>query len=408
MVKTARFALALLALASMSYADWVAIGPDGGNVVALALDPQQPATLYALPYEYPDGPRVFKTTTGGDVWTNVGRLPDYSVRTLLVDPHDSDYLYGLTSAAVWRSTDAGASWESFGLPTTVMGMAADPLVPGRLFASGYNYSSYPVPVVLTSTDYGQSWNEVVIDPDTGYAYCVGFDPVHTGTAYAGCQYGLLFKTTDGGASWDSACSGLPANAATQKIAVNSGNPDVVLAGTGVGVYRSTDAGASWGKVGGMTSAFDVALTPADPALAYCLGYDTAPCLYVSTDSGVTWTPQPGNLQQSKGGSLITDPADGDVIYSPGVKGVIKTTDRGAFWALANSGIRIATISTISTSLWDMRNVYVECSENGVFRSYDAGASWTRCEDFLSCGNICAIGLAPGTGSDVLWALEGSG
>jgi hypothetical protein len=65
MVKIVRFALALAALASISFAEWVAIGPDGGIVNALALDAQNPATLYALPYEYPDNPRVFKTTTGG-------------------------------------------------------------------------------------------------------------------------------------------------------------------------------------------------------------------------------------------------------------------------------------------------------------------------------------------------------
>ena len=63
-----------------------------------------------------------------------------------------------------------------------MGIAADPLVSGRLFASGYTYSTYPVPTVAISTDYGQSWSPVVLDPDTGYAYCVSFDPVHSGTA----------------------------------------------------------------------------------------------------------------------------------------------------------------------------------------------------------------------------------
>jgi len=408
MVKTVRFVLALAALTSLSFAEWVSIGPDGGNIVALALDPQQPATLYGLPYEYPDGPRVFKTTTGGDGWTNVGWLPEYSVNMLLVDPHDSDYLYGMTSTAVWRSTDGGASWESYGLPTTAMGLAADPLVSGRLFASGYSYSTYPVPVVMTSTDNGRSWSSMVLDPDTGYAYCVAFDPVHSGTAYAGCLYGLLFKTTDGGANWDSACGGLPATTSVQALAVNAGNPDIVLAAASDGVYRTTDAGGSWARAGEMTRALDLALSAANPALAYCLGYDTAPCLFVSTDSGATWAVQPGNLQQSKGGSLITDPSDADVVYSPGTRGVMKTTDRGAYWAPANSGIRIADISTISSSPWARNNVYVECSENGVFRSSDAGTNWTRCEDFLSCGNICAIGLAPGTSADVIWALEGSG
>jgi len=114
MVRNVAFMFALLVLTSVSYADWVPIGPDGGNIVALALDPQQPATLYALPYEYPDDPRVFKTTTGGSVWTSVGLLPDYSVSMLLVDPHDSDYLYGLTPNRPTRPALRRTRWSPAG------------------------------------------------------------------------------------------------------------------------------------------------------------------------------------------------------------------------------------------------------------------------------------------------------
>jgi len=408
MIRNVILTLALAALASLAYAVWVPIGPDGGNIVALALDAQEPATLFALPYEYPDGPRVFKTTTGGSGWTSVGLLPDYSVNTLLVDPHESEYLYGMTSSMVWRSTDGGASWESHSLPTTAMGIAADPLVSGGLMAGGYSYTPHPVPVVMTSTDYGQSWSAEVLDPDTGYAYCVAFDPVRTGTAYAGCAYGLVFKTTDGGAHWDSACVGLPEKTSVLTLAVNAGNPDIVLAAASDGMYRTTDAGGSWARAGDMTTAFDVALTPANSALAYCLGYDTAPCLFVSTDSGATWAVRPGNVQQSKGGSLIADPSDGDVVYSPGMTGVIRTTDRGEHWAAANTGIRIAAIPTIISSPRNPQALYVEATDNAVFQSQCAGDTWTRCEDFLSCGAICGIGLAPGFDADVIWALEGSG
>ena len=408
MARIAFFVSALFACTSIGSANWVAIGPDGGNIVALGLDPQQPATLYALPYEYPDGPRVFKTTSGGDAWTTVGLLPDFSVNMLLVDPHQSDYLYGKTANAVWRSTDGGASWNSCSLPTYATNMAADPFVPGRLFASGYNYSSYYTPAVIVSTDYGQSWSVTQVDSDTGFAYCVEFDPADSGTAYVGCMYGLVFKTTDGGATWDSACAGLPDAATIDAIGVNPGNPDIVLAAASSGVYRSTDAGASWTGVAGIAIGFDLALSPANPALSYCLGYDTAPCLFVSTDSGATWTLQPGNVQQSKGGSLIIDPADADVVYSPGARGVIKTVDRGAQWAAANTGIRIATIPAISSGQWDPQPVYVEASENAVYQSQDAGSTWARCEDFLSCGAICGIGLAPGSMGDIVWALEGSG
>jgi len=408
MVRNTVLVIAFAVLTSICIADWVAIGPDGGNITALALDPQQPATLYALPYEYPDGPRVFKTTNGGGFWTTVGVLPDYSVSMLLVDPHQSNYLYGLTSSAFWRSTDGGASWDSNTPPPYTTSMATDPLVSGRLFLSGYNYSSYSVPVVIVSTDHGQSWSQQTLSLDTAYTYCVAFDPVDTGTAYVGCSKGLVFKTADGGAHWDSACGGLPNTSYIQDLAVNPGDHRIVLAAAGDGVYRSTDAGGSWAKAGGITTALDIAQSPADPGLAYCIGYDTAPCLYVSTDSGATWTPQPGNVQQSKGGSLIPDPDIGDVVYSPGTKGILKTTDKGAHWATANTGIRIATIPTISSGPWNPQALYVEATENAVFQSQSSGDTWTRCADFLSCGAICGIGLAPGVGADVMWALEGAG
>jgi photosystem II stability/assembly factor-like uncharacterized protein len=398
---------ALFALVSICSAAWVPIGPDGGNITALALDPQHPATMYALPYEYPDGPRVFRTTSGGSVWTVVGQLSDYSVNKLLVDPHSSDYLYGMTGTAVWRSTDAGVSWDSSGVPIYTLDMAADPLVPGRVFLSGGTQSTY-APVVLISTDYGRSWTARGLGPDNGSAYCVEFDPVDTGVAYVGCSSGLVFKTTDGGAHWDSACAGLPATTYIEDLAVNPGSPEIVLAAGSDGAYRSTDGGGSWNKAGSITIAFDLALSAANPAVAYCLGYDTAPCLYVSTDSGANWAIQPANVQQSKGGSLITNPSDADVVYTPGTSGVLRTADRGAHWAAANTGIRIATIPTISSSPWNRQAIYVEATDNAVFQSQSSGDTWTRCADFLSCGAICGIGLAPGVGNDVMWALEGSG
>src|SRR5512139_3544697 len=110
MTRKAVLAPALWALASMVYAEWVAIGPDGGSITALALDPQQPATLYALPYEYPDSPRVLKTTNGGGAWAGAGVLPDYGVSAVLVNPHQSGYLYAMASSTVWASTDGGGWW----------------------------------------------------------------------------------------------------------------------------------------------------------------------------------------------------------------------------------------------------------------------------------------------------------
>jgi hypothetical protein len=53
-------------------------------------------------------------------------------------------------------------------------------------------------------------------------------------------------------------------------------------------------------------------------------------------------------------------------------------------------------------------VYLEVAGVGVYKSLDAGQTWEKCADFLSCGNICGIGLAEGEDGDLLYALEGAG
>ena len=74
----------------------------------------------------------------------------------------------------------------------------------------------------------------------------------------------------------------------------------------------------------------------------------------------------------------------------------------------NRGIRTGTVSCLSASPRDPNSVYTEIAENAVFRSASGGDSWERCPDFLSCGFICAIGIAPARDHDVLYTLVGKG
>ena len=128
------------------------------------------------------------------------------------------------------------------------------------------------------------------------------DPTHTGTMYAAGITGGVWKTADGGRSWNPLTDSL-SNVAVGALALDPSNPAVIYAGTGEGYYavnqwyrgagilRSTDAGASWDFLPGTQNADfyyvdDIKVSARDPRRIYAA---TASGVWVSTDAGATWS-----------------------------------------------------------------------------------------------------------------------
>ena len=131
--RTLGFLLILwLGIASTCFAQaptWTGIGPGGGNVHTLAIDPVTPTTLYVGT----QGGGAFKSTNGGVTWSaiNNGLLLNAVVEALTVDPVTPTTLYAGTGRdGVFKSTDAGATWSATntGLttPSGVLALAIDP------------------------------------------------------------------------------------------------------------------------------------------------------------------------------------------------------------------------------------------------------------------------------------------
>jgi len=110
-------ALLWVSSASMVHAGnnvWTSLGPEGGKINALALDPTTPTTLYAG-----TGGGVFKSPNGGSSWSATG-LTTLNVNALALDPTTPTTLYaGTSGGGVFKSTDGGSSWSAVntGLPT---------------------------------------------------------------------------------------------------------------------------------------------------------------------------------------------------------------------------------------------------------------------------------------------------
>jgi photosystem II stability/assembly factor-like uncharacterized protein len=238
--------------------------------------------------------------------------------------------------------------------------------------------------------------------------------------YFGATGGGVWKTTDGGETWNPVADSALKTSSVGAIAVAPSNPDVVYVGMGEtqlrgniiqgdGVYKSADGGKTWTHAG-LRETMAIArirVHPSNPDIVYvaALGNPYGPSrergVFKSTDGGKTWTTTLFRNEKAGAVDLAMDPENPDVIYAslwevyrtphslssggPG-SGLFKTTDGGAHWAeiTRKSGLPKGIVGKIGISVSgaDSDRVYaiVEAEDGGVFASDDAGETWTLVND----------------------------
>ncbi|OYT71201.1 MAG: glycosyl hydrolase [Chloracidobacterium sp. CP2_5A] len=235
--------------------------------------------------------------------------------------------------------------------------------------------------------------------------------------YFGATGGGVWKTTDGGASWQPLGDGTFRVGSVGALAVASSDPNVIYVGMGEhtwrgnvshgdGVYKSADAGRTWRRVGleNTRHIARIRIHPANPdvvyvaAMGHCFGPNPERGVYRSTDGGKTW--QRILFASDKAGcaDLAMDPTNPRILYAgmweaqrgphffssggPG-SGLWKTTDGGDTWQelTRKPGMPKGTLGkicvTVSPVNPDRLWASVEAEEGGIFRSDDGGATWTR-------------------------------
>ncbi|HEX2080520.1 MAG TPA: hypothetical protein VHG08_22645 [Longimicrobium sp.] len=236
--------------------------------------------------------------------------------------------------------------------------------------------------------------------------------------YFGATGGGLWKTTDGGTTWQPVTDGKIGSSSIGAVEVCQSNPDVVYLGTGEtqlrgnvlpgdGAYRSTDAGKTWTHVGlregRNIGRIRVHPTNCDIAYAAVFGEYSGPSpergIYRTSDGGRTWTRVLGRDERTGGVDISIDPQNPDIVYAalweawrnqwalssggPG-SGLFRSSDGGATWTeltrrpgMPQEGL-VGKIG-VSVSPADPTRVYaiVEHDSGGVFRSDDRGDTWER-------------------------------
>ena len=235
------------------------------------------------------------------------------------------------------------------------------------------------------------------------------------TYYFGSTGGGLWKTTDAGITWRNISDGFFKSGSVGAIAVAASDCNVIYVGMGEhavrgvmtshgdGMYRSTDAGQTWRKVGLESSRHIAAIRihPSNPDHVYVAvqgslyGLSQERGVYRSTDGGATWEQVLFVNETTGAADLSMDANNPRILYAgmwdhqrspwkirsggPG-SGIHKSTDGGTTWKKLASGlpVQMGKVS-VDVSPANSNVVYanIEAALGGVFRSNDAGNSWKQ-------------------------------
>jgi photosystem II stability/assembly factor-like uncharacterized protein len=251
----------------------------GGDLHSLAVDPTDPEKVVVGGH---DGGAI--SSDGGKTWRQASGLEGADPMGWVIDPNDPQKMYVGGHPGFYHSEDGGKSFsqDNSGLPATdVHGLGMDPQNPQILYAYIVDEGIYRSP------DAGESWEPV--SSEAGVMGPILVDPRDSDTLYVSSMEGGFRESTDGGENWQTV-SPFPGGGMVMSISQSWEEPDPFYAANGKQVLRSTDSGETWRPVGeDLPGVSTVAVSPSDPRIVYAgvLEWDTA-TVYRSEDGGESW------------------------------------------------------------------------------------------------------------------------
>jgi hypothetical protein len=300
-------------------ADWTIVDTEETTdpITTIVVNPGNTNVIYASGYAA--GFTIAKSTDGGATWFRPIENCDAGVYQfcstsgfydLTIGP--SGILYAGAKSGklgtskyvgVFKSNDGGVNW----IPTTMPGylkvyLAMDPIAPATIYAAGWAGGVYK------SINSGDTWTAKNNGLGGFQNNAIVIDPVDPSTLYVGGSDGIAYKSTDGAESWAAlnnggrigSVEGAGGTHVIQSMAIDPTSPDTIYVGGWEDhLYKSTDGGATWNLSNAglddnrYNMMFEIVVDPSDPSSVFVATNDG---VYKSEDGGATWvTPPPKAL-----------------------------------------------------------------------------------------------------------------
>lgn len=376
---------------------WQPVGPDGGNVRSLAVDPKDHDRIFLGT----SAGNLYLSTDKGATWSRFAR-PGNSAEMVLdhivIDPTDPRNIFAAAWNAqlpssdgdLYRSHDAGKTWEIVadlhGKSLRALSMAAsDPkiLVVGALDG------------IYRSRNGGHDFERIspVNHAEIKNVESVAIDPVNPDVIYAGTWH-LPWKTEDGGKTWHNIKKGVIDDSDVFSIVIDRAQPANIFISACSGIYRSDSAGELFRKIQGIPySARRTRMLQMDPTDHNIVYAGTTEGLWKTTDAGATWKHMTGSNIVIN--DVLIDPRQSSrVLLATDRSGVLASDDGGVTFTASNRGFTHRQAAALLVDRSNSNVLYAGVLNDkefgGVFVSRDAGQTWKQNSDGLDGRDIFVL------------------
>ena len=308
-------------------------------------------------------------------WRTERRLAGFSPQAVAADPSRPEVVYcGTFNRGLWRSVNAGESWERVGediVHDPVMAVVVSAVE--RSGQYGVVYAGTEPSAVYRSEDRGETWRKLggmrelpsapewsfPPRPETHHVRWISPDPNTSGRLFVAIEAGALIQTPDGGETWEDRTPDGPRD--THTLATHKDSPDRLYSAagdgfmaTGYGYAESGDAGATWQRFAeGLRHHYlwSVAVDPGDPETVVVSAASSpwqahdpraAESTIYRKTAGEAWREVQEGLPEIEGRTVAVLAANGDepgVFYALTNQGLYRSPDAGSGWERLEIGRR---------------------------------------------------------------------
>lgn len=368
------------------------------------------------------GGGIWKSQNGGVSFNPVFDKYCQSIGALAIEPGNAKIVYAGTGESntrnsvsigegLYKTTDGGNNWQKIGLDSTerISKILIDPTekktvyaaAPGPLWKSSVHRGLYK------TTDGGKTWNKILyVNEETGCAD-IAIHPTKTSTLFAsmwqfqrkpyafnsGGKGSGLFKSTDGGKTWNKITQGFPeGDLGRIVVTINPSKPSEVLAiveAKEPGLYISTDEGDTWKKLAATENITarpfyfsTLVYDPKDAKKVYRPAFDFA----YSSDGGYSWsnTIIGGVNPHADHHALWINPNNTDIMYLGTDGGVYLSMNKGSSWQFLNN-LPVGQFYHVSVDNQEPYNVFGGLQDNNSWMAPNTSPGGVTATDWRAIG-----------------------